>query len=579
MDTAIDATRKPDHATGWLDYRPAPTLIDEGALPQASAPGSVNAIDLASDAHAKLWAHHVEDLAVTRRPAANASQKKASALPYMDAQNALQAAADIVQHDRTDMISSAPPMLQAALRSLFFAVDGKRGAESLGGAARVDALETAMRALRPAIDMLSREDPKWLEEELDQYVDRLRADIRYIEARDRVENSVRIGEKALIEMPDDQHPHEQGALLHRELQKLIPTMAAINEQVIRGTHHEIHHEAQALYAGQHEAEFGPGTLVHLQNVLVLADGWLTLTDNELKKRIGEVHGVLPTVNTYLELVKGVTELSAGALGVTAAYAGAIAKLAGNAELFAATSGLAKMSGLKFAHAIAWLELVHGTLTAFDSSAARQERIDGAVEAGSSAIWLGSKFVGKVAVGTAATSALMLGYTELKLVAALYWEGALGISATLFGPALRTLRLDGDSIARHADEQAKVGLLIAEERDPEKNSALKRVELTIASDLGQAVDELIDDCGKHGFESGVARYPGNWEILREAFAPVMQHKGARTPAAAQAAGKIALERMVWVFAHAGELVVASTKGVHLSDVEAQVAKRHESGEEP
>ena len=59
---------------------------------------------------------------------------------------------------------------------------------------------------------------------------------------------------------------------------------------------------------------------------------------------------------------------------------------------------------------------------------------------------------------------------------------------------------------------------------------------------------------------------------------MTHKGARTPEAAMTAGKIALERMVWVFAHASELVIASTKGEHMSDVEAQLAKQHESGEE-
>jgi hypothetical protein len=35
----------------------------------------------------------------------------------------------------------------------------------------------------------------------------------------------------------------------------------------------------------------------------------------------------------------------------------------------------------------------------------------------------------------------------------------------------------------------------------------------------------------------------------------------------------------MFAHAGDLVVASTRGKHLSDVEAELASRERKGEEP
>ena len=498
-----------------------------------------------------------------------------TATEYAAAQTALQAAADIVQHDRPDMISSAAAQYQPALRVLYLAATGERNDVAISGTERIDALDSALHQLDPAIAMVRERDPAWVQDQLLAYTTPIRSDARYIEAHERVDNAVRIGENKVVEIPTDQDPHAQGLLLHLELQKLIPTMAMINEQLLRGNHDAIHHETAALLAGKHEPELGAGSLAHLQNLLFLADGWLTLNDQEFRHHLQEIQGVFNGVATYTELVKAVVELAGGALEVTAAYTAAIAKLSGNTALFASASGFAKASGLQFARIVAWIEIIHGVAVLLDPHATRQEKVDGAVGASSGAAWFIGKRIGGTAIGAAASTALLLGYGELKLAAYLYWHGAVELSAGFMHQALRAVQRDGDTIAQKADALAKTGLLLQEERDPEKAAALKHFETNLAVDLGEDVDYFIDDCQPHGVGTAFLKYPGNWEILREAFAPVMRHRGARSVEAAIAAGNVALDRITWVFAHAGDLVIASTSDRHLGDVEAELAKKQDA----
>ena len=79
----------------------------------------------------------------------------------------------------------------------------------------------------------------------------------------------------------------------------------------------------------HGKKLGPGSLVELQTILWMVDGFLTLTDEELAHHLREVHGVFNGVSTYSELVKAVAELTGGAISLTSSYAAAIAKLAGD----------------------------------------------------------------------------------------------------------------------------------------------------------------------------------------------------------------------------------------------------------
>ncbi len=65
-------------------------------------------------------------------------------------------------------------------------------------------------------------------------------------------------------------------------------------------------------------KLGSGSLVELQAVLWMVDGWLLLTDEELAHHLGEVHGVFNAVSTYSELIKAVAELTGGAISLTVA---------------------------------------------------------------------------------------------------------------------------------------------------------------------------------------------------------------------------------------------------------------------
>jgi hypothetical protein len=176
------------------------------------------------------------------------------------------------------------------------------------------------------------------------------------------------------------------------------------------------------------------------------------------------------------------------------------------------------------------------------------------------------------VGFAASSAVMLGYAELKWALSTYWGSSLGINTMLISEAYQALTMHGDSIARAADELVKAQLLAQAEKDPAKADSLKRVGDTITRELAGSVDSLIADCGPVSMEAGMARKPGAYPILREVFAPLRAHRGAKTPQAAAVAGALALEKIAWARVHAADIVVESTRHGDLRAVEKDAAAR-------
>jgi hypothetical protein len=73
---------------------------------------------------------------------------------------------------------------------------------------------------------------------------------------------------------------------------------------------------------------------------------------------------------------------------------------------------------------------------------------------------------------------------------------------------------------------------------------------------------------------VARFPGNYTILAEAFAPLQSLHGRRTgPAVAEAAAMV-LEKITWCFQNAADIIVASAKGKHPHDVEESEKEKKE-----
>jgi hypothetical protein len=160
----------------------------------------------------------------------------------------------------------------------------------------------------------------------------------------------------------------------------------------------------------------------------------------------------------------------------------------------------------------------------------------------------------------------------------YWQANLGLTVGFMRLAYETIPRDGESIERGADDLAKAGMLRQNEKDPEKALALQHVETMLTAQLGAAVDYFIDDCKPHGFEAGVAGYPGAYTILRDVFEPVMKHKGARTLEAVTEGARVALERITWSMAHAGDLITASAAKRNLADVEHNLEKKEHGGEE-
>ncbi len=490
-----------------------------------------------------------------------------------DAQSTALAAADIVQHQRMQEAGRAPARFYKALDLLYQAVTGhKRGDVDL-----VQMLDAAMVMLEPAIAPLrmTHEWAAWLDEQLMQHVTSARSSARYVRAKDRVDNSIRIDGKT-VELPGEDEPRKQAALLRDQMHKLIPTMGQVNEQVIRYAEHGIEHEAKTLLKGEepHGHKMGPGVLVQLQSALLIMDGFLTLTDEEFQEELKNIQGFANGVATYSELVKAATELLGGTLVITATYGAAVAKLMGDAASTAMLTGVARSTGLMFGNIIAGVEVVHGLAVMFDGSARTDKRIKAGFETASGLAWL----LGKGALGASGaailSTAVMLGYGELRLMAHLYWGAALGITSGMMGEAFKTIQRDGAAIAVTADKLARVKDLMQAEQNPEQQQDLKRVHDNLVHELAGDVDRLIGDCGPRERESGMAQYPGAWKILLEVFAPLRAHKGAKTEEQAVAAATVALERVSWALSHAGDLEIASAGNHSLKDLEHEYAKQQE-----
>ena len=417
--------------------------------------------------------------------------------------------------------------------------------------------DEAVLGLRDVIDHASPAVHTWLAES--------RSKLFKGEARGRIENSLTVGGK-VIEIPDDKHPREQGELLRSQLPRFIETMKIANEQLVRYGHQLDH------MLGEHGGHDGAlGKLAVMQNLLFLADGWLKLTDEELAHELSHIRGFFPTVSTYSELLLAIVEVGGSSIALTATLASGIAKLAGDAALSASAAEVASSVGHTLGNVVAVVEIVHGIFVLLDSKATGEAKERAAFGIASGVGW----FAG----GAAGSIAVFGGYLIAKAAAHLYWQGALGLTTGFMRVTFDHMQNKGASIALGTESLARAGMLLHEEKDPMKSAALKAVEEEQAIRLGGLIDSFLDDCkpeGKgHGWgNENVARFPGNYTILAEAFAPLQSLRGRRTgPAVAEAAAKV-LEKITWCFQNAADIIVASAKGKHLQDVEESEKEKRE-----
>jgi hypothetical protein len=241
------------------------------------------------------------------------------------------------------------------------------------------------------------------------FLQRKRDELFQKEAFDRVENTAVVEGKA-VEIPDDRHPHEQAEALRAVLPHLIENAQIANEQLLHLGHDQLEHALHELEEEGHGNVMSK--LAALQTILGLANGWLTLTDEELQREINTVHGFFPTVTNFSELVKAIIEVGAGAVGVTALVAAAIAKAAGDAALASSAMWVAGEAGHALGNLVSGVEIVHGILVLLDPHATHAEKEKGALEAATGSAWFLGKRAAGAAGGIAATAAVILTYLGL-----------------------------------------------------------------------------------------------------------------------------------------------------------------------
>jgi len=488
-----------------------------------------------------------------------------------DAVTALSTAADIVQHNLGRQLAGAPPRYAAALWALYAATHGWVDRDKkYTGTQRLEALDQALAWLRPAIAIMQR-DPgqaEWLAYEFTPYLQPIRESALLQQARDRVEGSVTIDNKT-VEIPDDEHPREQAELLKSQLPKLIDTISQINELAIRLGHDPIHHAAKEMFEGEghHAKGFGKwaGNLVELQNVLVFAQGVLTLTDEEFQHELHHIHGVFAGIATYTELVKACVEITGGAVALTGSVAAALAKATGDEALMLSAQGVARTTGLVLGQILAGIEIVWGIATLLDSHASSEKKEHAALAVASGTAW----FIG----GGPATLGVAITYLELKWLANEYWGAVIGIDAAWLRGSFEHMQRSAETIIQHGGAMQRAHDLMVAEKDPEKAAALQKAEHIEGAQLQYYLDLFLETCTSGSVQEPWR--PGGWPILRGKFAPLMHFRSASTKEETAEGAKQTLEAIIWCLKHAGDIVLGSAKQMDIRQLEAY-EKQKEGG---
>lgn len=475
---------------------------------------------------------------------------------------------DVVDNEQRRLIPDSQTY-RLGLELLYQALAGRSlEGRKLLGRERRDLFDEAVLELRPVLARASEARRASLA--------RRRAGLLRAEAEDRVDSSLVI-EGKLVEIPDDRHPREQAAVLRAALPKFVQTLQIANEQLLRLGHKELEEalehlkeEGETLAQLEKEGHGSPLTrLAALQGLLGLADGWLTLTDEELQHELAHIHGWLPGVTTFGELVKAIVEIGFGAVTFTAALAGVIAKAAGDAALSSTAMHVAGEVGHLLGDVVAGIEIVHGVFVLFDSHASGAQKERAALGIASGVAWFGA--------GGAASFAVVATYLGLKVAAHLYWQGALGMSVMFMRETFEFMQQAGGSMARVADRLARAGLLLQEEHDPLRAEPLAKIVAENTELLATEIDWFLQHCLPSGKDMGLgstapAAWPGNHAILVEAFAPLQPLRSAKSGPALAAAAAAVLEKITWCLMHAGALAVASARRGRLRDVEQDEAKK-------
>lgn len=450
---------------------------------------------------------------------------------------------------------------------------------SITASAALALLDNAVPVLMQARDFYLNDDNEddrvWVDDYVLAPLTALRGRLQFSIASDRVDQAVMVDGK-VFDVGEGASARNQGGALRVAIAKLVPVLGKLNDLALLPFEEELEHQIEKQIAGHLHKGGKYSSLLDVANALFLVDGYLTLTDEELKHRRLELHGIAEGIVTYAELVKGVTEFVGGCAGLTMGSIGLVAKLAGETDVADMAIGASRIVASSVGSAIAVIE-VATELAAAVSAKTTQEKVEHGLSAAAGAGLLAAKKGASVGFA-ASTIALDLGFKEAKLAATLYWDAAQGIVQALMTPAFEELRRDADGIAAGVERVIKAQALVDAEQDPDQRASFERVLTTRAEQLGGLLDELIGDIAAPDLEADMARHPGAHKIFVDVLAPVRAYKNSRTPIAVMTAAAVALSKLTWIFANAAEIRFAATTHGNVADVERIAAKRRRNEEE-
>ena len=490
------------------------------------------------------------------------------------AAGALDAAARIL-HDG-DTAAIRPPLQTkdiVALWELHAASTQRERGRPIASSAALALLDHATPTLMEACDSYldddNEDDRVWVQERVLEPLRALRDRLTFLVASDRVDQAVLVGGR-VFDVGDGAPLSEREGALRAAIGKLVPTLGKLNELVGLAHEPEIEEELERQLEAHLPRGGKYGSMLDLANALNVADGLMTLTDDELRERLKTMHGPWETVGTVAELVKAVTEFVGGCVGVSLGMTGVFAKLVGETEIAQVAIGAGRFVASHVGTVLVVAEFA-AEFAAAISAKTTEEKVGHGLNAAAGAGLMAAKYFGKVGFG-ASTVALQLSYGEAQIAATMYWEGAQGIVQALMTPAFEKLRYDANAIAGSVERVIKARALVDAEHDQDRRASFERVLAQRAAECGESIDGLISDIAAPDLAADMATYPGAYKILADALAPVRSYRHSRTPEAVMSAASIALSKLTWIFANASEIRFAATTHGNVEDVERLAEKR-------
>lgn len=489
------------------------------------------------------------------------------------ASEALMVAAEVLKTTYTPHLGGIDPRYYVAIQSLYQAKDGTRDGLKLRAAEQLRLLDSGLAGLQSAMSALGPSNQNWVDFYIHAPARQLRSDLNYEQARERVKEGIVHPES----LPPSANPRAEAQALRKGITKVVKTGGILNEQLSRLGEHLLAADLEAFEeAGEHApipaalkaGKTGLGVLAEISNVLTLADGFLTLTDEEFQHKLTHIQDVCGGVASYADLVKATINITAGAIGVMASFTAITARVLKQADLVTPALELARGltsagldTGLKVGEravevslgtVLSFIDIVHGAAVIADSTSTPDEKVEGArdIVMGSTGIVVTLKV--DSATGGVASLAVLLTYYLAVYAAYLHNSARSGIMGIWQNFALKAMDRSGQRLQEGAAQLVAVSQLLVAEQNPAQQVALAQVQQEAAAGVGAVVDSFLDSCRPVELTKATVGKVGAYPEIAIHFAALQSLRGARTPEHAMVAVTAVLEKLIWVHEHAAEI---------------------------